>query len=244
MPAALPSSPYRGQVWRLVEAQHIVSTTRLVDSLDEQRVLEEILESTKPPVPPDCAHLDYLLAAPFRYGCYPSDSRFRRRGRTPGVYYASERPETAVAETVWYRLRFYQESPSTPLPTNAAEYTAFAVRVATASALDLNATPLSKRNADWTHPDDYSACLDLADQARGDGIGIIRYASARHPDAWPNVALLTCAAFADAKPRLRRSIRIHLRRDSAQVFAELPRSRYEFFLGETRLRWMPRSVTN
>ena len=116
--------------------------------------------------------------------------------------------------------------------------------MATASALDLNATPLSKRNADWTHPDDYSACLDLADQARGDGIGIIRYASARHPDAWPNVALLTYAAFADAKPRLRRSIRIHLRRDSAQVFAELPRSRYEFFLGETRLRWMPRSVTN
>ena len=237
MPAALRSDTYRGQVWRLVEAQHVVSTMRLVDGLEEQQVLEDILEATKPPVPPDCAHLDYLLAAPFRYGCYPADSRFRRRGRTPGVFYASERPETAVAETVWYRLRFFHESPDTPLPVNAADYTAFATRVATGAALDLTAPPLNRRAGEWSDPDDYSACLDLADQAREAGVGIIRYASARHPDAWPNTALLTCAAFAEAKPHQRRSVRIHLRRDSAQIFAELPRARYEFYLGETRLEW-------
>ncbi|NKB29243.1 MAG: RES domain-containing protein [Rhodobacteraceae bacterium] len=238
MPAArqsdLPCRPYRGQVWRLVEAQHVVSTTRLVDNLDEQRVLENILEQTKPPVPADCAHLDYLLAAPFRYGCYPTDSRFRRKGRTPGVYYASERPETAVAEVVWYRLRFYRESPDTPLPVTAADYTAIACRVATDQAIDLTEPPLAARS-DWRDPDDYSACLDLADQARDAGVAVIRYASARHPEGWPNVALLTCAAFADAHPRLRRSIRIHLRRDSAQIFVDAPRARYEFLLGKTQL---------
>jgi hypothetical protein len=47
-------------VWRIVEAQHRVSTLKLVDSLAEQAALEEILEVTKPPLPEECRHLDYL----------------------------------------------------------------------------------------------------------------------------------------------------------------------------------------
>ena len=213
----------------------MVSTTKVVDGLDEQRVLEHVLEATKPSIPPGCQHLDYLMAAPFRYGCYPSDSRFRRAGRTPGVFYASESAQTAAAETVWYRLRFYRESPDTPLPANAAEYTAFACRIAADSAADLTAPPLDQRQAEWMDPDDYAACLDLADEVRADGCKVIRYASTRHPDHLPNVAVLTCDAFVDAKPRARRSVRIHLRRSSAQVFTDIPRARYEFLLDETGL---------
>ena len=128
-PAALSSEarPLQGRCWRLVEAQHRVSTLKLVDSLAEQALLEELLETTKPPVPPECRHLHYLLATPFRYGAYPKGSRFRRAGLTPGVYYASEAPETAVAEIAFYRLLFFAESPATPWPVNAAEFTAFAV---------------------------------------------------------------------------------------------------------------------
>ncbi len=55
------------QAWRGVEAQHIVSTMRLVDTLDEQSVLECILESSKPPLPAGGAAKHYLLATPFRY---------------------------------------------------------------------------------------------------------------------------------------------------------------------------------
>ena len=60
-PAALRSEarPFRGQAWRFVEAQHRVSTLKLVDSLAEQAALEDILEETKPPVPDACRHLDY-----------------------------------------------------------------------------------------------------------------------------------------------------------------------------------------
>ena len=101
MPDALRSDPYEGIVWRLVEAQHVVSTMALVDSLDEQAVLEQVLETTKPPVPPDCRHLHYLIYSPFRYGVYPTDSRFRRRGTSTGVFYAAEDPLTAAAETAW-----------------------------------------------------------------------------------------------------------------------------------------------
>ena len=42
-----------GALWRGVEAQHVVATMRLADSLGEQRVLEELLEASKPPLPPE-----------------------------------------------------------------------------------------------------------------------------------------------------------------------------------------------
>ena len=87
-----------GTCWRVVEAQHKVSTLKLVDRLDEQALLENLIEETKPPVPPECDGLHYLLATPFRYGSpYPRGSRFRRAGWTPGVYYASATTATAIA---------------------------------------------------------------------------------------------------------------------------------------------------
>ena len=101
----------------MVEAQHFVSTLKVVDSLAEQALLETLLEDTKPAIPPECRHLHYLLATPFRYGSlYPSGSRFRRAGHTLGVYYASEAPQTAAAEIAFYRLLFFSESPDTPWP--------------------------------------------------------------------------------------------------------------------------------
>src|SRR5699024_5291479 len=107
---------YRGDAWRMVEAQHRVSTLKLVDGLDEQAVLETILEDTKPPMPAECRHLNYLLATPFRYRPYPHGSRFRRAGPSPGVWYGAARPETAMAEMVFYRFLFLAESPDTPFP--------------------------------------------------------------------------------------------------------------------------------
>ena len=115
--------PLQVPAWRLVEAQHVVSTLSLVDNLDEQNLLEDILEETKPPVPAECRHLDYLLSTPFRYRPYPYGSRFRKAGLTPGVWYGAEQPETAVAEMVFYRYLFYAEGSETPFPDNPADYT-------------------------------------------------------------------------------------------------------------------------
>ena len=139
-PAALKSElrPYERRVWRLVEAQHHVSTLKLVDSLAEQSALENLIEKAKPPVPVECRGLHYLLSTPFRYDApYPVGSRFRRAGRTAGVFYAAEAPETAVAEMAFYRLLFFAESPLTPWPVNPSEYTAFSAAVRTERALDL-----------------------------------------------------------------------------------------------------------
>src|SRR5260221_4529061 len=125
-PAALSSEarPLSGVCWRLVEAQHHVSTLKIVDALDEQQLLESLIEDGKPPVPPECRHLHHLLATPFRYGTrYPSGSRFRRAGMTEAVFYAADLAQTAVAELAFHRLLFLAESPVTPLPTKPAECT-------------------------------------------------------------------------------------------------------------------------
>lgn len=163
-PGALSSEfrPFAGRCWRIVEAQHRVSTLKLTDTLAEQALLEDLIEATKPPVPPECRHLDFLIATPFRYGAeYPQGSRFRRAGRTPGVFYASEAVATAVAETAFYRLLFFAESPATPLPGGASEYTAFAVEIATGRLLDLTEPPFARDAAAWSAPDAYERCQVL-----------------------------------------------------------------------------------
>lgn len=214
--------------WRLVEAQHVVSTLSLVDNLDEQAVLEDILEATKPPVPAACQHLDYLLNTPFRYRPYPHGSRFRKAGLTPGVWCGAEQPETAVAEMAFYRFLFYAESPDTPFPDNPADYTAFSVGVKAECALDLSVGELAGNHAHWTHPTDYSACQELADAARDIGVEVIRFQSVRDPAKGANLAVLTCRAFSDAAPVERHSWRIRISAAGAQAIRDHPRLGLEF----------------
>lgn len=213
----------------MVEAQHRVSTLKLVDTLEEQSLLEDLIEKTKPPVPPECRHLDYLFATPFRYGAiYPHGSRFRRAGRTLGVYYAAEEPRTAVAEMAFYRLLFFAESPGTPWPSDAGEYTAFAAAVATQRCIDLTTPPFAADRARWAHLTDYRETQDLAAAARATSVEIIRYESVRDPHAGANVALLTCLAFAEARPIERQTWRIRLSASGIQAICEFPEMRIGF----------------
>lgn len=215
--------------WRLVEAQHKVSTLKLVDTLDEQALLEDLIEETKPKVPAECEHLHYLLKTPFRYSAiYPHGSRFRRAGLTLGVFYASEKVETALAEMAFYRLLFFAESPGTPWPLDAAEYTAFVAPIRTGRAIDLTASPLDTDREAWTHLTDYEACQALAERAREGGIELIRYESVRDPAHGANLAVLTCACFAKPAPIERQTWRMRLSRAGVQAICEHPVSRISF----------------
>lgn len=241
-PAALSSEAgaISGRYWRLVESQHQVSTLKLVDTLEEQALLENLLEESKPVLPPECAGLDYLLTTPFRYGAiYPHGSRFRRAGRTLGVFYASEQVETSLAEMSFYRLLFFRDSPDTPLPTNAAEYTAFAAAIETKAAIDLTRPPLDRDLRQWTDPVNYEACQSLAEAARAGGIEAILYRSVRDPQGGRNIALLTARAFAAREPVERQTWRIRLSRAGVQALCEFPRRRIGFerkdFGGDPRL---------
>ncbi len=228
----------------MVEAQHHVSTLKLVDSLAEQTVLESLIDNTKPRIPAECRRLSYLLFTPFRYGAYPAGSRFRRAGLTEGVFYGAEAPGTAVAEIVFHRLLFFAESPATPWPTNPAEYTAFAAEYGTQRAIDLARSPLSSEAALWSHPTDYAHCQALADAARAAAIDVIRYPSVRDPGKGVNIAILSCRVFTKPYPVALQTWRMHLSASGASAICEAPRSGIDFdrqaFASDPRiaaLRW-------
>jgi hypothetical protein len=229
-PAALSSElrDYSAPVWRIVEAQHRYSTRKLVDSNAEQGQLEALIDKTKPAVPEECQHLDYLLSTPFRYGTYPRGSRFRRAGRTLGVFYGSEDPLTAAAEMAFYRLLFFAESPATPWPTNPAEYTGFSTFVRSPRSLDLTKPPFDADEAVWRHPIDYEPCQALADLARRVDAEILRYSSARDRRLGACVAVLTCAAFLGPGPLEYQTWRIGVAPNGAYAIREFPPARIDF----------------
>jgi hypothetical protein len=225
-PAALLSDagPSSGSCWRLVEAQHRVSTAKLTDTMAEQERLELLIEDAKPNVPEECHHLHYLLFTPFRYGTpYPNGSRFRRAGLTPGIFYGSETPETAATEIAFHRLLFFAESPATPWPTMVSQFTAFCVEAIAGRTIDLSLRPLRAARSLWVHPTDYSACQQLCDNARSAAIDVIKYESVRDPRGGKNIAILSCRAFGAFEPTNPQTWRMHLNAAGIRLFREFPR---------------------
>lgn len=99
---------------------------------------------------------------------------------TEGVFYSAETAQTAVGrDSVLYRLLFFVESPDTPWPRNAAQYTAFSAKYATERAIDLTSVKYNRERARWMHVTDYQHCQAFADTARAAKIEIIRYARIR-----------------------------------------------------------------
>ena len=229
--------PRAGTIWRMVEAQHRVSTMKLIDDADEQHTLEELLDASKPPVPAECAGLHYLLFTPFRYEAR-ADSRFRRAGATPPVFYAAEQVDTAVAEIAFWRLLFFLESPGTPWPSNPLELTAFAVAYRVNRCLDLTQAPYSARDAEWRDPTDYGPCHAVADEARAMEALAIRSKSARDPDGGINLTLLGCAAFETREPSEQRSWRMKL--SAAGVYARCEQPTRDLLFGREAFARDPR----
>jgi len=184
--------------WRVVEAQHRASTMRLVDTLAEQRVLEDLLDAGKPPMPAEAQHLHYLLATPFRYPAPPpAGSRFRAIG-DPGVWYGATAVHTALAEVAYWRLKFLADSPATPdLP--AVPHTVFRAEVS-GVALVLTDVAFSRRRTQWEDPASYAMTQALARAARAAGIAMIRYRSVRDPQHRACTAVLTPKAFRRHEP--------------------------------------------
>lgn len=230
VPTASDVRPYAGKVWRIVEAQHRISTNRLADDAADQRLLEELAEEAKPSLPPAARALHYLLSTPFRYG-YAKASRFRRAHERPGIFYAAEHAATAVAESAYWRLLFFSRSPGTQLPRGTIEHSAYTVRLRVERALDLTTPPLDMGRALWTDPVDYAACQRLAGEARAIGAQLIRYASVRDAAHRANVALLDPAGFADAAPKVVTTYHMRLDRRGLDMLAAFPsteRHRFAF----------------
>ena len=188
---------WRASIWRIVEAQHVASTMKLVDNATEQDILETLLEMSKPALPDGSEQLDYLLATPFRYDPLRQGSRFRAV-TDPGVFYGAGTVRTACAEIGFARWKFLIEAVDLTKIEPVA-HTAFRTAAQT-TAVNLQMAPFDRDAAQWMHPDDYSATQSFARVARQAGIGAIVYRSVRDRDDGWCAALLTPAAFAHKKP--------------------------------------------
>lgn len=199
--AARERRSYEGSPWRVVEAQHVVSTRKLVDSDEEQRILEEILDRHKPPVPPgeEFAGLHYLLFTSFRYPPLRHGSRFASRFET-SLWYGAEELRTAFAEVAYYRLLFLKGSEATIAPV-MVELSAFQAKVRSLAAADLSEAIFEPYAELLRSKVSYEATQALGSAMRADGIEVIRYVSARDPEQGMNVALFTPRAFAEKRPR-------------------------------------------
>ena len=174
-----------------------MSTRKLVDSLAEQELLEELLEGAKPPAPDARAH--YLLSTPFRYPPLPHGSRFGRPDER-GIWYGSEGVLTALAETAYYRLLFL-EGTAADLGTVETGHTAFRVRCRATRGVDLTAAPFDAARATVAASDRYAQTQELGAILRRDGVQALRYPSARDPGGGVNVAVLDVGAFGRSRPR-------------------------------------------
>ena len=222
-PTALASEvrAYKAQVWRVVEAQHRISTNRLAASLADQARLEALAEAAKPDLPKAAQGLHYLLASPFRYG-HRTPSRFRRADERPGIFYASEAEATAIAETAYWRLRFFLRSPGFEPSSATSEHSSFTVDVLSAQAIDLTCSPFNAEQAGWTDPNDYSACQDLAAAAREASLALIRTISARDPETRCNIVVLDPSVFGGRDPVPQRTWHLRYEENRLTAFAAFP----------------------
>ena len=177
-----------GRFWRVVEAQFRNSTRKLVDSDEEQRVLEELLDArAKLPVPAGFEGLHYLLYTPFRHPPLRHGSRFGTR-RERGILYAARELPTAFAEVSYYRMVFLEGSAAALAPLSV-ELTAFWFRIAAARAVDLTALPFRRFEPRISSPTSYAESQRLGTEMRAGGVEACLYVSARARERAVNLAV-------------------------------------------------------
>ena len=184
--------------WRVVEAQHRISTRKLVDSAEEQELLEELLEQVKPPDATG-GRIHYLLFTPFRYPPLRHGSRFGARHER-GIWYGSEERRTAFAEVAYYRLLFLAGTRAR-LGVLTTSLTAFTVRMKSSRAIDLVAPPFDAHLGSIASPTSYEASQTLGRAMRVAGVELFRFPSARDVEHGVNVGAFVPAVFGRARPQ-------------------------------------------
>jgi hypothetical protein len=217
-----------GSLMRIVESQTQIATTRLVDDLAEQALLETLLEEAKPPLDRNVRGLSYLLATPFRYPPLRHGSRFGTR-LEPSLLYGSHREETVLAEAAYYRCLFF-EGMAAPPPSGRllTQHTIFGVRYRTRLGLRLQRPPFSSYRDQISSASRYEASQRLGAGMRAAGVEAFEYVSARDPDGGSNVALFTPSALAERKPGFQQTWLCETRPGKVQFSGPNPGQAREF----------------
>ena len=186
--------------FRVVESQHVLSTRKLVDSDEEQALLEELVDRVKPPAPrgEEFDGLHYLLFTPFRHPPLRYGSRFGTRAER-GIWYGAKERTTCFAEVSYYRLLFFEGS-TADLGTITVELTAYSAAVKARLGADSTRPPFREHEAAISSKTSYASAQRLGAEMRGAGVDVFLYVSARAPGRAVNVGLFK-PAFASKRPR-------------------------------------------
>ncbi len=185
---------------RVVESQEQVATNQLVDSVEEQHLLETLLEESKPALPEDTEGYHYLITTPFRYPPLKYGSRFGTRHRR-GIFYASLAIPTALAECAYYRLLFwYGMAEPPPKGRLDTKQTTFSIEIQTTHGIRLDKAPFDRFRKTIAHPADYQATQQLGEMMREHNVAAFSYPSARDPHGGINLAVLQPAAIRSREP--------------------------------------------
>lgn len=189
-------------VYRVVESQARAATLDLVDTLAEQALLEELIEQTKPALPPTVMRLPYLLQSPFRYPPLRHGSRFGGR-EVGGMFYASLNINTALAETAYYRFVFLTGMSSPPAGGVNTDLSSFRVGIRATHAVCLDIPPFDVYVDAISSRSTYTTAQHLGDAMRREGVEVARYISARGPKHGRNLVVFSPGVFSGTPRDLR-----------------------------------------
>lgn len=199
--AAGSEPPFRRMnfgAFRVVESQHVIATRKLVDSDEEQALLEQLIDGVKPPVPQGMKRLHYLLSTPFRHPPLRWGSRFGSVDER-GIWYGARELATAFTEVAYYRFVFLEGTRAKLTPLSV-DLSSFRVKIATARGIDLTAPPFSRFSKVLASKTETEATQRLGRAMRTAGVVAFTYRSARvNEERGTNVGLFV-PCFSPAKP--------------------------------------------
>ena len=195
--------PLRVDVIRIVESQVQIATIGLVDTSEEQLLLEQMLDSVKPPTPKSKQRTPYhyLIETPFRYPPLRHGSRFGSRA-LPSLFYGSLGLNTALAESAYYRLLFWAGM-KIPPPNERiiTEHTSFEVTFKTEFGVHLESRAFYKYRNNLSSPTDYSQTQLLGETMRDANVQAFTFLSARDDNKGINAAAFSLKAIQKKAPK-------------------------------------------
>lgn len=210
---------YQYDVYRMVESQQQAATMNLVDSLEEQDLLEQLLDNVKPPYAKHAEGRHYLIKSPFRYPPLKHGSRFGSR-QQPSFFYASEVITTTLAECAYYRLVFLHDMQTPYQGYVNSEHMSFSVNVESHNMTDLTQIDDESIQAILQHPSNYHTTQAVGHQLVESGGEVIRYFSARHQQG-VNVALSTSTCITSSAPEQQTRWQFQSRHDKVVMRSEI-----------------------
>lgn len=192
------------------------------------RVGKDVLEKTV------TNKLDSRLWGPFiDKGPYRYASRFRRTGSSPGVFYCSERLDTALYECVFYLLVDELKSPLSGIPAQPLVRDLIYVQIEMANAVRLEFQPFSSYEEFWLDLNSYeytNILTDLAHDCCSDGI---TYKSVRDPQKKSNCAIFNPDCFGSGNVLKEERILIHYPKSLLDLTAsfEIETTNYKYQIG-------------